>query len=55
MEHLPEDVMLTIVRKISASGTKNLFSFKATSTLPRDCLWSISDRWPCAAKHKFMQ
>lgn len=69
MEHLLEDVMLSIFRKIAASGTKNLFRFSATSylhcrlsnkkvvlmALPRECLWYISDHWPCAAKRKFMQ
>lgn len=69
MEHLPEDVMLSIFRKIPASGTKNLFRFRATSylhcrlsnkkvvlmALPRECLCYISDHWPSAAKRKFMQ
>jgi len=69
MEQLPKDILFTIVKKVAASRTQNLFRFKATyvlhrrlaskkvvlRALPRDCLWYLSDHWPCAEKYAFMQ
>jgi len=69
MEQLPEDVLLTIVKKVTASGTQNLFKFKATfvlhqrlaskkvvlRALPRDCVWCLSDHRSCAKERAFMQ
>ena len=68
MENLPDDVLLPIVRKIVASGIKNLFRFRATSVrhrklvknpevikaLPRSCMFYLSDPQPCVEKCAFM-
>jgi len=69
MEHLPEDVLLIIGKKVAAFGNQDLLRFEVTSTyhqklahkkavlkaLPRDFLWYISEYWPYAGKRKFIQ
>lgn len=69
MDNLPDDILLPIVKKVAASSTKNLFRFRATSirhrqlarnhevirTLPRRCMFYLSNPHPCAGKHILMQ
>ena len=69
MDNLPDHILLPIAGKVTKSGVRNLFRFRAISScylklldhpevlrvLPKSCLFYLFDPKPCAEKIAFMQ